>query len=260
MLMSLIKPSTAASKELKTVGLTTQQISDEMKVSLPGTIEMITDAVGRKFPVGSSQYTAAIANIVGGSKQMKAILELSGGSLKTFIADTAATGVALNGGSKSITGWSLVQKDFNQRMSEAQGALEAVGIQIGQALLPVVSDLLGAVTPIITAFSSWITNSGVLQSALSGLTGGIGGMATVISGAFGQMQQNTASSMLQMKNDSITKSLNMAQGVVANIEYQRRNIEQEMSQTTSGMQRAMLQMQFNSTNSSLLQAQGVVAD
>lgn len=171
MLMSLIKPSTAATKELSTVGLTTQKISDEMKVSLPGTIAMITDAVGKKFPAGSPAYLAAIANIVGGSKQMKAIMELSGDSLKTFIADTKATGDALNKGGNAVTGWNLVQGDFNFKMSQAREVVETLMIKIGTALLPVLTNLMNIVIPLITQFSNWFTSSGVLGTAIQDLSG-----------------------------------------------------------------------------------------
>lgn len=63
-LLALNAPTTAASKQLAEVGLTTQQISDKMKQSLPAALQMITNAVAKKFPVGSAKYIAALKNIV----------------------------------------------------------------------------------------------------------------------------------------------------------------------------------------------------
>ena len=79
MLQSLQNPSTKASKVLKEIGLTTQGISDDMKKSLPSTLQTIYDALAKKFPVGSAAFNAAAASIVGGNKQVKAWNELTGG-------------------------------------------------------------------------------------------------------------------------------------------------------------------------------------
>src|SRR5438309_7929678 len=51
--------------------LTTGEVSDEMKKSLPDTLKMIMDHLGETYKVGSPQYVEALKNIAGGSRQMQ---------------------------------------------------------------------------------------------------------------------------------------------------------------------------------------------
>lgn len=156
MLLSLEKPSAAASKTLKEVGLTTDQVAAAMKQSLPGALQMITDAVGRKFPQGSAEYTAALATIVGGTKQMQAILELTGSSMNDFKKNTAAAASALKEGGTEVKGYDEVQQDLNTQLARVGAAFSALGIIIGQKLLPVITAIAKAVADGVTAFLSLI--------------------------------------------------------------------------------------------------------
>src|SRR6266571_532453 len=173
MLTKLLAPTGQATSTLKEMGLTTQEISDEMKVSLPATIKMITDAVGKKFPVGSAAYIAALSSIVGGSKEMRAILELSGMSLKTFTDDAKQLGPTMKANSTAVDGWTTVQSNLNFKLGAAKNAVEALMISVGEKLLPVVGQLADEVTPLIQGFSAWVTAGanvgdqlGVLQPTL----------------------------------------------------------------------------------------------
>lgn len=150
-ILGLVAPSAGTVKALQSVGLTTAQVSDEMKKSLPDALKMITDAVGKKFPEGSAQYVDAIKKISGGSKTMQGMLDLTGDHMKTFVGNVGKIGSAVKSGGSSIQGWSLIQQDFNQRMAQARGAMEAFGITIGTALLPVISNMIGGLNTVITA-------------------------------------------------------------------------------------------------------------
>src|SRR5258708_39416814 len=52
MILALEAPSKIGAAAMKLVGLTSQQLADEMTKSLPGAVQMVTDAVGKKFPEG----------------------------------------------------------------------------------------------------------------------------------------------------------------------------------------------------------------
>lgn len=170
MLTYLLSPSSKATKALKSVGLTTQEISDEMKVSLPGTVDMITKAVGEKFPVGSAKYIAALSAIVGGNKSMKAMLELSGQSLKDFTNDANALGPTMKANSTEVDGFALVQTNFNFKMDAAKAAVEALAIKVGTALLPFLGTLVSKGTDLIVGFTQWETKTHGVENAL-GLLG-----------------------------------------------------------------------------------------
>ncbi len=166
MLTKLLAPTGQATSTLKEMGLTTQEIADEMKVSLPGAVQMITDAVGKKFPVGSAAYIAALSSIVGGSKEMKAILELSGMSLKTFTDDAKQLGPTMKANSTAVDGWTTVQSNLNFKLDAAKNAVSALMISVGEKLLPVVGQLADAVTPLIQGFAAWVTAGGNVGGAI----------------------------------------------------------------------------------------------
>src|SRR5579862_4113122 len=149
-MMSLEAPASAGAKAIAAIGLTTAQVSDEMKVSLPGTLQMIMDHLAATYTVGSPQYIEALKNIAGGSKQMQGMLDLTGTHLAIFKDDVQAVADQVKAGGDQIAGWTLVQGDFNQKMDEARGVIEALGIKIGSVLLPVVSQLMGWLTPMVS--------------------------------------------------------------------------------------------------------------
>lgn len=142
-LLALTAPAPKAVAALKSVGLTTQQVSDAMKTSLPGALELITDAVGKKFPVGSAAYVGALKDIAGGSKQIQGMLDLTGQHLATFKSDVDLIGGAAKKGGSAINGWALVQSTFNQKMDRAKEVVQTFFISLGTHLLPVATQLAG---------------------------------------------------------------------------------------------------------------------
>ena len=196
LILALEAPSKIGAAALKSVGLTTQQISDEMKVSLPATLAMITDAVGKKFPVGSAAYNAAIRDIAGGSKQMMGFLELTGAHLKTFQGNVNAVSDAVKKGGTSIMGWADVQANFNFKMDAARAAFGALLIVLGQQLLPVFTQLVGQVAPLVTAFTQWLISSGALKNTVGLLGAALSGMITAVSAIVGFFQRFELASAL----------------------------------------------------------------
>jgi TP901 family phage tail tape measure protein len=74
---------------------------------------------------------------------------------------------------KTSQAWAITQSGFAQTMSRANAAVQVLMIDIGQALLPVLTKLASQVTPLITQFTVWLTKSGALQAGVSFLVGTI---------------------------------------------------------------------------------------
>ena len=179
-MLALEAPSSGASKALKGVGLTTEEVSKEMKKSFPDALKMITDAVGQKFPVGSAKYIAALKNIVGGSKNLQGMLGLTGTHMKMFQDDTQSAAKALNAGGDSVQGFSDTQKTLNFQMDQAKQAINACQIELGQKLMPVLAKILTAVTPVIAGFADWINTLHANSPAIAIFGGIVAGLATII--------------------------------------------------------------------------------
>jgi len=196
LILALESPTKAGAAALKAIGLTTQQVADEMKVSLPGALQMIIDDVGKKFPVGSAAYNQAIRDIAGGSKQMMGFLELTGAHLKTFQGNVDAITESVKKAGGSILGWSDVQANFNFKMDAARAAFGALLIVLGQQLLPVFTQLVGQVAPLVTAFTSWLISSGALKNTVMLLGAALSGMITGVSAIVGFFQRFELASAL----------------------------------------------------------------
>ena len=195
-ILALEAPSKIGAAALKSVGLTTQQVADEMKISLPGALQMITDAVGKKFPVGSAAYNAAIRDIAGGSRQMMGFLELTGVHLKTFQGNVDAITDAVHRGGASIMGWADVQANLNFKIDAAKASFGALLIIIGMQLLPVITRLLGQIAPLVTSFTQWLTSSGALTGAIAALSVGISAIIATVTAVVGFFQRFEAASAL----------------------------------------------------------------
>ena len=177
MFSSLEKPTSAASKTLKDIGLTTQTISDDMKKSLPDTIQTIYDALAKKFPVGSAAFYAAAANIVGGSKQMKAWNELTGTSFNDLVTNTKNITAAYDHSGKSVTGFALVQQEANFKFDQAKQKAGELFIEFGTKLLPMLGNLASFVTstvlPAIENFAKYLEKNHTALAIVAGVLSGV---------------------------------------------------------------------------------------
>ncbi|WP_344462742.1 phage tail tape measure protein [Kitasatospora kazusensis] len=195
---ALSNPSGKAAQEMQSLGLKAIDVSQNLgKKGLASTLEMLTDAIQSKMgpsgtvlvehlqkaaksstdfqkvlaqlPPAQQTYIGALADMVGGTKSMQAALELTGSHMADFKANTAGIAEHVKAGGKSIEGWADVQKTFNQRLSEAKAEAEALGIKIGQKLMPAVSAVLGGVMATVTWFQKHHDAAIMVGGALAGV-------------------------------------------------------------------------------------------
>jgi TP901 family phage tail tape measure protein len=188
----LSNPSNKAATEMKNLGLDAVKVGQNLgKHGLASTLTMLTDAIQKKMgPAGTvlirhlqgasknttefqralanlppqqQTYVGALATMVGGTKSMQAALQLTGPHMKDFIKNTKGIDEHVRKGGKSVEGWSDVQKNFNQKMAEAKASAQALGIQIGQFLLPAFQKIMGVVAKGVT----WLTKHQQVAKALA---------------------------------------------------------------------------------------------
>ncbi len=265
-ILALEAPSKAGASALKSVGLTSSEVASEMKKSLPDALKMITDAVGKKFPEGSAAYNQAIKNIAGGSKQMMGFLELTGSHMKTFADNVGIISGAVKKGGNDLMGWADIQKNFNFQVDSAKASVEALGIKIGTALLPVATQFMsfiaGTALPALSKFSDWFI--GIATPALEGFSKTIQIFVqpaiNTMTGLFNFLDTSAQKSTLDMQMKTASITLDMAKKNVANIDEQRQGILDQLTKTTNAHHKAFLEMQLNALNLSSDQAKGVIAN
>jgi TP901 family phage tail tape measure protein len=153
-MMALAKETPAGAKALADVGLTAAEVGKTLtQQGLLQALTLVTDAVGKKFPAGSAQYIAAVASIVGGTRGMGAVLNLTGENLATYKANVAGIGTQMLSTSGTVLGFNKVQQDTAFKIAAAKAAARSLGIELGDVLLPAFTSLVGIVKPAIDDFS-----------------------------------------------------------------------------------------------------------
>src|SRR5260370_30224818 len=72
MMLALENPTKKATDAMHSMGLDTVKLADEMKISLPGALQMIYNAAKKAGPEGSVPFNRAIADMVGGIRSFTA--------------------------------------------------------------------------------------------------------------------------------------------------------------------------------------------
>ncbi|WP_329564658.1 phage tail tape measure protein [Kitasatospora sp. NBC_01266] len=194
----LSNPSGKAAQEMQSLGLNSVQVAQNLgKNGLASTLEELTDAIQKKMgpagtvliqhlqdaakdstayqkvlanlPPAQQTYIGALADMVGGTKAMQGALELTGPHLQDFKDNTAGIAQHVKEGGNQIEGWSAVQATLNQRLAEAKASAQALMIQIGQYLMPVVQAIVGAVAN----SAGWMTQHAGAAKVLAAVIGGV---------------------------------------------------------------------------------------
>jgi len=151
-MMSMANETPKGRKALKSIGMTAQQLKDDLSAhGVGGALQILTEAIGKKFPAGSVAATAAMAAIVGGTRGMGSALALTGASSKDLTANIKSISKAIPEADGHVKGWAETQKDFNTKMSQAKAAVEALGVKIGLVLIPIITSVVEWTTKHSTA-------------------------------------------------------------------------------------------------------------
>jgi TP901 family phage tail tape measure protein len=169
-MMALANETPKGAKALKEVGLSSTQVATDLKSKgMSGTLAEITDAIGKKFPAGSAQYNAALADIVGGTRGMAAALALTGGNAKTYNDNIKNIGGTTAEADGSVKGFGETSQDLNNKLAGIGATFEALGIRLGTALIPMLTD---ATTNFMNMFNFLSSHQGILI-ALASVVGSI---------------------------------------------------------------------------------------
>jgi hypothetical protein len=131
-----------------------------------------SDALRSGSPAAVS-YTAALASVTGDAAGLNTALMLTGDNTK-YVNDAVRTVAAATADAGNhVRGWSDIQQTFNQRLAQAKGTVEALGIRIGTALLPYMQKALGATMSAVGWFTKHKTVARDLAVAIGVLAGAL---------------------------------------------------------------------------------------
>lgn len=180
MLKDLPKSLQAVAKEYLNGSITQKQWTADLKNMSPEVANqakqfatVVKHATGfndilRAGGPAAQTYTAALSEMTGGATGLNASLMLTGTNAQVFKDNVKTVGDAATTTGGKVTGWDLVQKTFNQKLAEAKGHAEALGIKIGTALIPVVEHAVTVTMSIVT----WFGKHKDIALLLAGVIGG----------------------------------------------------------------------------------------
>lgn len=142
--LSLGAPSHGAATALKEIGLSAQQVKDDLSSKgLAGTMALIEEHVANTFPKGSVESVNALKKIMGGTVGYGTALALTGTHMAAFEANVKSVGTALTGQTSTVQGFNLTQKDMKFQIDAAKASVSAIMIEIGSKLIPVIEKVVG---------------------------------------------------------------------------------------------------------------------
>ncbi len=180
MMQALEVPTKKARDAMTEWGLSSVAVADEMKVSLPGALQMIYDAAKKAGPEGSVPFNRAISDMVGGQRSLSTFLALTGGHMKDFKDNANAIASSMKSGKGEVSGWALAQSNFNVIMDKGKATAEAAAIVLGTKLLPIFGSIVAGITPVISKFTEFVAGLNAGSPALAIMGGVLAGLAVII--------------------------------------------------------------------------------
>ena len=130
-ILSLGAPSKGAADALQGIGLTAQQVKDDLGTKgLAATMDLIEKHVSDTFPKGSVEAVTALKKIMGGTVGYGTALALTGTHMATFEANVKSVGKALNGQNDAVQGSDLVKEDLKFKIDSLKASFSAIAIEI----------------------------------------------------------------------------------------------------------------------------------
>jgi TP901 family phage tail tape measure protein len=184
-MVNLENPTKKASDAMKKFGVDGTAVANEMKVSLPGAFQMLIDAALKVGPMGSVPFNQAMADMIGGGTRTSKTIDALDQHMTDWLADIKSVNTAMGDTSKNVAGWDTAQSNLNVQIEKGQAFLQVMGQNIGEELLPYVSQLLADVLPLGESFAKWATST-------QGLAGYINQLASFITYLVRDVQNNGA--------------------------------------------------------------------
>jgi TP901 family phage tail tape measure protein len=166
---SVIKPSTDATKAAAELGIefTAEALAAK---GLQGFLQDVATATGGNVETMSRLFPSVEA--------LQSVLALTGAQAKDF--DSIMQAMAGSTGATDEAFRKFADGNTNFAWEQLKSTVQVLGIEIGDVLLPIVKDLLDAVTPIIRKLIEWMKANPQLTQGLVIAAAAIGGLMFVL--------------------------------------------------------------------------------
>ena len=125
-------------------------------------------------------YAGALQRATGDATGMNVALMLTGENAENTSKSIGMVAGATTEAGNHVAGWGVIQETFNFKMAALHSTLGAGQISLGQALLPVLTSVVGKITEILPPIASWISGHARLTAEIAGTFAGLIALATTV--------------------------------------------------------------------------------
>lgn len=168
---SLQGPTADMLKVYEKLGVTTETELIEKAGGMVEAFKMVNQA--------TDEMGLRMAKVWGSKEGMAAVLSLTGSRAEAFQSTMLEMG---NGVEMLNTAYEKQASTAKSSLQIAKNQFQSLSITLGQALLPVINDLLKAVMPMVKSFSAWAKRNKALLGTVFKIAAAVGGLSLVVSG------------------------------------------------------------------------------
>ena len=166
----LIKPNAAMVKEMTALGITSKQVYDSLGTrGLAGTMQWLSGVARDGSAAIGQNYTQALGKLMGTAPGLVTALMTTGENASATSAAIKGISSATADAQGNVDGFSTVSKTASFQLGAAKQAAEAMGVSLGEVLLPAVMDV---VRP-LTSFLQLVQSNRAASIAFAVVIGGV---------------------------------------------------------------------------------------
>lgn len=171
---SLEKPSATMQKEFKAVGITTAELSQHLaSQGLGGTLQWLSQEAAANAGRLHQTYGGALGALMGTAAGLNVALTTTGKHANDTARNIATIGKASADANGHVLGFADLQKTAAFQLNRAKQAIVNVGIAIGSALLPAVTNVAQAISRVVIPIATWIQKHQQLVTTVFKVVGAI---------------------------------------------------------------------------------------
>lgn len=125
----------------------------------------------------------ALVKLLGGNSQVANSVQFLSNNYKTWGGTITDINSKMQNGKTTQEMFNIAQKGAAFQAQQMQAAFQVLAITIGTRLLPVLAQILAAVTPMITRFTAWASTIQANSPVLAVLGGVLAGLAVIVMAA-----------------------------------------------------------------------------
>lgn len=169
-IVALQKPTQEMQKVFKALGVTT----DKELIAKYGDLGSSFDAINNKV----TELGLNTAKTWSSTEALAAVTSITGATNETYVKTLDDM---VNGSDALNEAYDKQAKTGKNSMQIAKNNMQALSITLGTTLIPIINDLVSAVTPVIEKFSTWVSeNRGTVKTIMK-VAAVVGGLALAVS-------------------------------------------------------------------------------